>query len=109
MHEWISWYPQTWSLGGAHVFYNPELEYYSGDDEKVVEQHIEDMDYARRAILKKARYGVLKSHYIVLSPRRYIKEGPFYLTAKYTYSFFRGLIRGPMKEKKVEYEWAKYD
>ena len=70
---------------------------------------LEDMDYVRRAILTRARYGILKSHYIILSPRRYIKEGPFKLTAKYTYAFFRSLVKGPMKKKRLNYEWAKYD
>ena len=41
------WYPQTWSVGGAHVFYRPELGYYSSDSEAVAAQHIEDMDYAK--------------------------------------------------------------
>ena len=78
-----------------------------GFDESI---HIlEDMDYVRRAKLSGARYGILKSHYVIISPRRHEKEGPFKLTAKYSYAFFRGLIKGPMREEKVEYEWAKYD
>ena len=41
------WYPQTWTVDGAHVFYQPELGYYNSDSESVAAQHIEDMDYAK--------------------------------------------------------------
>jgi hypothetical protein len=44
---YYSWYPQTWTVGGAHVFYQPELGYYNSDNEEVVAQHIEDMEYAK--------------------------------------------------------------
>ena len=40
-------YPQTWSVGGEHVSYNVEPGFYSSDDPDVVDQHIEDLDYAK--------------------------------------------------------------
>ncbi|HEC41581.1 MAG TPA: T9SS type A sorting domain-containing protein [Bacteroides sp.] len=55
---YYSWYPQTWTVGGKHVFYEPELGYYSSDDEKVVEQHIEDMDYAKIDIVIASWWGI---------------------------------------------------
>jgi hypothetical protein len=44
---YYSWYPQTWTVGGAHVFYNPELGYYNSDDVSVATQHVEDLEYAK--------------------------------------------------------------
>lgn len=41
------WYPQTWTVNGAHVFYQPSLGYYSSDDQSVVDQHLQDLDYAK--------------------------------------------------------------
>lgn len=54
------WYPQTWSVGGEHVFYEPQLGYYSSDDEKVIEQHIEDMDYAKIEVAIASWWGIDK-------------------------------------------------
>lgn len=41
------WYPQTWTVEGEHVFYHPDLGYYSSDDSDVVDQHIRDLEYAK--------------------------------------------------------------
>lgn len=41
------WYPQTWSVNGDHVFYHPDLGYYSSDSQSVVDQHIKMMDYGK--------------------------------------------------------------
>jgi hypothetical protein len=41
------WYPATWSVAGSHVFYKPDLGYYSSDDQAVVDQHIKAMEYAK--------------------------------------------------------------
>ena len=41
------WYPQTWTVEGEHVFYNPDLGYYSSDSQEVVDRHIDCMDYAK--------------------------------------------------------------
>jgi glycosyl hydrolase family 99 len=40
------WYPATWTVNGAHVFYHPSLDYYSSSDPSVVDQHISALDYA---------------------------------------------------------------
>jgi hypothetical protein len=52
------WYPQTWTVDGAHVFYDVELGYYSSDDPNVVDQHIEDMDYAKIDVAIASWWGV---------------------------------------------------
>lgn len=41
------WYPQTWSVQGQHVFYHPDLGYYSSDSENVIERHINCLDYGK--------------------------------------------------------------
>lgn len=41
------WFPQTWSVNGEHVFYNPTLGYYRSDDQSVVDAHIKALDYAK--------------------------------------------------------------
>lgn len=41
------WYPQTWTVQGERVFYEPDLGYYSSDDPAVVDQHIDELDYAK--------------------------------------------------------------
>jgi len=62
------WYPQTWSVGGIHVFYKPELGYYSSDDEKVIEQHIEDMDYAKIELAIASWWGIDKQNQVTRFP-----------------------------------------
>lgn len=52
------WYPQTWTVGGEHVSYNVELGYYSSDDPDVVDQHIEDMDYAKIDVAIASWWGI---------------------------------------------------
>jgi hypothetical protein len=37
------WFPEVWTVGGAHVSYHPELGYYSSDDAAVQRAHIEAM------------------------------------------------------------------
>lgn len=58
---YYSWYPQTWTVGGAHVFYQPELGYYNSDNENVVAQHIEDMEYAKIDVVI-ASWWKIESH-----------------------------------------------
>ena len=57
---YYSWYPQTWTVGGERVFYQPELGYYASEDENVVERHIEDMDYAKIDVAIASWWGVDK-------------------------------------------------
>jgi glycosyl hydrolase family 99 len=40
------WYPETWTVDGAHVFYRPTLGYYSTNDVAVQQAQIREMDYA---------------------------------------------------------------
>jgi hypothetical protein len=40
------WYPETWSVNGAHVFYHPTLGYYDSSSQTVVDSHIKSLDYA---------------------------------------------------------------
>jgi hypothetical protein len=40
------WFPETWTVGGAHVFYRPALGYYDSSNQAVVDPHIRALDYA---------------------------------------------------------------
>lgn len=40
------WYPETWTVNGAHVFYHPTLGYYSSTDTSVQQAHIRALQYA---------------------------------------------------------------
>ena len=54
------WYPQTWTVGGVHVSYDVDLGYYSSDDPDVVDQHIQDMDYAKIDVAIASWWGIDK-------------------------------------------------
>jgi hypothetical protein len=41
------WFPETWTVNGEHVFYNPSAGYYNSSTQAVVDQHIKDLDYAK--------------------------------------------------------------
>jgi hypothetical protein len=41
------WYPETWSVGGVHVAYHPQLGYYSSSAMSVVDRHVRALNYAR--------------------------------------------------------------
>ncbi|MBN1480794.1 T9SS type A sorting domain-containing protein [candidate division KSB1 bacterium] len=56
------WYPQTWTVGGVHVKYDVELGYYSSDDPDVVDQHIQDMDYAKIDVAIISWWGINKQN-----------------------------------------------
>ncbi len=43
---YYAWYPETWSVGGQHVFYQPSLGYYSSTDPAVQQAHVRALDYA---------------------------------------------------------------
>jgi len=55
---YYSWYPQTWTVGGKHVWYSVELGYYSSDDPAVIEQHIQDMEYAKIDVAIASWWGI---------------------------------------------------
>jgi hypothetical protein len=40
------WYPETWTVNGAHVFYRPTLGYYSTTDATLQQAHIRALEYA---------------------------------------------------------------
>jgi len=41
------WFSETWSVNGSHVFYHPQLGYYSSDNGVLVNRHIAWLDFAR--------------------------------------------------------------
>ena len=41
------WFPETWTVDGAHVSYTPTLGYYASGDRAVVDEHIGALDYAK--------------------------------------------------------------
>ena len=41
------WFPETWTVNGSHVAYQPLSGYYDSGDRNVVDRHIEAMDYAK--------------------------------------------------------------
>jgi Glycosyl hydrolase family 99/Secretion system C-terminal sorting domain len=55
---YYSWYPATWTVNGAHVFYQPTLGYYSSDSQAVADQHIKDMDYANINVAIASWWGI---------------------------------------------------
>jgi hypothetical protein len=55
---YYSWYPATWTVNGAHVFYQPTLGYYSSDSQTVVDQHIKDLDYANINVAIASWWGI---------------------------------------------------
>jgi hypothetical protein len=52
------WYPETWTVNGAHVFYHPTLGYYSSSDAAVVDAHIRALDYAHVNVAIASWWGV---------------------------------------------------
>lgn len=41
------WFPETWSVSGSHVFYNPSLGYYDSSNAGVVDAHIRALEYGQ--------------------------------------------------------------
>jgi len=39
------WFPETWTVNGVHVKYNPLLGYYDSSTQSVIDQHIRALDY----------------------------------------------------------------
>jgi hypothetical protein len=52
------WFPATWTVNGAHVFYQPKLGYYSSDNQAIIDQHIKAMDYANMNVAIASWWGV---------------------------------------------------
>lgn len=55
---YYSWYPATWGVAGSHVFYQPDLGYYSSDDQAVVDQHIKALEYAKVDVAIASWWGI---------------------------------------------------
>jgi hypothetical protein len=41
------WFPETWTVNGVHVKYNPTLGYYDSSTQSVADSHIKSLDYAK--------------------------------------------------------------
>ena len=41
------WFPETWSVNGAHVVYAPLLGYYSSSSRRTVDTHVRELDRAK--------------------------------------------------------------
>ena len=41
------WYPETWTVNGAHVLYTPQLGYYGSSSAIVVDAHVRELDRAK--------------------------------------------------------------
>jgi Calcineurin-like phosphoesterase/Glycosyl hydrolase family 99 len=41
------WFPETWTVNGKHVFYNPSLSYYNTSTQAIVDAHINALTYAK--------------------------------------------------------------
>ncbi len=78
-----------------------------GFDETVV--FAEDHDYARRADKAGYHAGILRSHKIAISPRRYRKEGMVRTAAKFVWSEAAILVRGPFRTIPFTYEFGKFE
>ena len=54
------WYPETWTVNGAHVFYSPTLGYYDSSSAAVVDEHVRALDYAKVKVAIASWWGVGK-------------------------------------------------
>jgi Glycosyl hydrolase family 99 len=52
------WFPETWSVNGSHVFYNPTLGYYESSTQTVVDTHINALSYANVQVGIASWWGV---------------------------------------------------
>mmetsp|Transcript_6378 Transcript_6378/g.9391 ORF Transcript_6378/g.9391 Transcript_6378/m.9391 type:complete len:565 (+) Transcript_6378:36-1730(+) len=51
------WYPETWTVDGSHVFYNPKYGYYSSGDGDVQQKHVETLDYIHADVAIASWFG----------------------------------------------------
>jgi hypothetical protein len=51
------WYPETWTVGGKPVEYNPVLGKYSSDDLSVIDWHLHWLDYAGFEVVIASWFG----------------------------------------------------
>jgi len=51
------WYPETWTVRGTHVFYNPNSGYYSSGDGDIQTKHVETLDYIHADVAIASWFG----------------------------------------------------
>lgn len=68
----------------------------------------EDYDYIRRAS-KYGKFGVIRSTYILVSPRRFKKEGVWRTIFKYLAIDFHLLFFGPIRKNFISYKFGHYE
>lgn len=78
----------------------------NGFDETVV--FAEDHDYIRRADKAGFKTGILRSHKIAISPRRYRKEGMVRTAMKFMWSEAAILLHGPFRQMPFTYEFGNF-
>ena len=76
-----------------------------GFDEQIT--MAEDHDLARRAS-KQARYGIIRSTKLFVSPRRFTKDGWLKTYALYLAVELHMIFKGPVKTKKFQYKFDHY-
>jgi hypothetical protein len=52
------WFPETWTVGGSHVFYHPALGYYDSSSASVADAHIRALDRANIDVAIASWWGV---------------------------------------------------
>lgn len=78
-----------------------------GFDESVV--FAEDHDYIRRAAKAEFKTGILHCHKILISPRRYRKEGMMRTAAKFMWCEAYILMKGPFRKMPFTYEFGSFN
>ncbi len=94
------------AAGACIVVKRSVHEALKGFDETIV--LAEDHDYARRADKAGYNTGILRSHKIAISPRRYRKEGMVRTAAKIVWSEASILVRGPFRSIPFTYEFGNF-
>eukprot|EP00980_Cylindrotheca_fusiformis_P014659 scaffold3987_cov134-Cylindrotheca_fusiformis.AAC.9 len=72
------WYPETWTVGGKLAHFKPTIGYYSSSDPKVVESHLDALEYAHVDVNIASWWGVetnLDRARLLLRMDRTIKRG----------------------------------
>ena len=68
----------------------------------------EDFDYIKRSA-KVGRFALLESHKILVSIRRFEKEGRFKLITKYIISELHQMVAGPIRKKIYNYKFGEFE
>jgi len=51
------WYPETWTVRGKHVFYEPYLGYYSSSDADIQQEHVDALEYMHADVAISSWFG----------------------------------------------------